>query len=108
MKLRALLGRRRQAHHLGPPSHFRDCSSPLACSAGVSLLTASSSSGSPFPAVLATQCHFMPSILSSDEAVGRSSRPRARRFCAIGLFCLDALRNSAIAACWFRGVPVPL
>ena len=36
------------------------------------------------------------------------SSTRARRFCAIALFCRAALRSSATAAGWFCGVPEPL
>ncbi len=74
---------------------------------GASLANSSSSSGSPLPAVLATRCHLKPSTLSIGTPMPRIST-KASLFCAIGLFCLAALRSSATAAGWLRGVPVPL
>src|SRR6202051_5104543 len=95
-----------KADHL-VPSHKRAAASALARSSGLHCDIASSSAGSPLPAVLATICHLKPSILS----IGAPSpliSTQARRFCAIGLFCLAALRSSATAAASFFGVPVPL
>src|SRR5436190_14633264 len=94
-------------HFLSLPIHLRAASSPLARSSGLRLASASSSAGSPLPAVLATMCHFRPSILSIGAPCPETST-RARRFCAIGLFCRAALRSSATPAASFFGVPVPL
>ena len=52
-------------------------------------------------------CHFSASTLSTGAPCPFTST-QARRFWAIGLFCLAALRNSATAAGSFCGVPVPL
>src|ERR1700722_527809 len=95
-----------KADHL-TPSHLLAASWTLARSSGLRLASAESSSGSPFPAVFATTCHLSPSILSIGVPAPFTST-QARRFCAIGLFCRAALRNSAIAAVSFFGVPVPL
>src|SRR5258705_9041693 len=95
-----------KADHLAP-SHLRAAASALARSSGPRSASASSSMGSPLPAVLATRCHLRPSILSIGAPCPLTST-RARRFWAIGLFCLAALRNSATAAASFFGVPVPL
>src|SRR6202790_5341887 len=95
-----------KADHL-PPSHRRAAASALARSSGLRSARASSSMGSPLPAVFATRCHLRPSILSIGAPCPLTST-RARRFWAIGLFCLAALRNSATAAASFFGVPVPL
>src|ERR1700676_3869736 len=95
-----------KADHL-PPSHRRAAASALARSSGLRSARASSSMGSPLPAVFATRCHLRPSTLSIGAPCPLTST-RARRFWAIGLFCLAALRNSATAAASFFGVPVPL
>src|SRR6476659_10270502 len=95
-----------KADHL-PPSHLRAAASALARSSVLRSARASSSIGSPLPAVFATRCHLRPSILSIGAPCPLTST-RARRFWAIGLFCLAALRNSATAAGSFFGVPVPL
>ena len=58
------------------------------------------------PELLAIQCHFSASTLSCVVPCPKAST-RASRFCAIGLFCLAALRSSATAAGWFFGVPLP-
>src|SRR4051794_30918513 len=92
--------------HLAP-SHLRAASSALARSSGAACAKTSSSMTSPLPAVLATMCHFRPSTLSACTPPPVTST-RARRFCAIALFCLAALRSSATAAVSFLGVPVPL
>src|ERR1700709_2417625 len=96
-----------KADHLLPPSHLRAASWTLARSSSDRPASASSSEGSPLPAVFATTCHFSPSILSTGAPSPLTST-RARRFCAIGLFCLAALRNSATAAASFFDVPEPL
>src|SRR5436190_1279631 len=97
---------RRHLPAVGPavPVHFFAAASILARSSGLSSDSRSSSSGSPLPAVLATRCHFRPSILSTGTP-SPLTRTRARRFCAIGEFCRAALRSSATAATWFGGVP---
>src|SRR5580698_2836280 len=95
-----------KADHLSP-SHLLAAAWTLARSSGLSLANSSSSAGSPFPAVFATTCHFSPSILSIGTPAPLTST-KARRFCAIGLFCRAALRSSATAAATFFGVPVPL
>src|SRR5665213_2070030 len=95
-----------KADHLAP-SHCFASASALARSAGLISAKASSSIGSPLPAVFATICHFSPSTLSTGAPWPPAST-QASRFWAIGLFCLAALRSSATAAGWFRGVPLPL
>src|SRR5258706_6435193 len=95
-----------KADHLAP-SHLRAAASVLARSSGLSSESASSSKGSPLPAVFATRCHLRPSILSIGAPCPLTSTP-ARRLLAHGLFCLAAFRHSATPAGSFFGVPVPL
>src|SRR4051794_16131669 len=82
-----------KADHLAP-SHLRAAASALARSSGVRSASASSSIGSPLPAVFATRCHLRPSILSIGAPCPLTST-RARRVLGGGAFFFGGLGDNA-------------
>src|SRR5258707_3401260 len=85
-----------KADHLAP-SHLRAAASVLARSSGLSSESASSSKGSPLPAVFATRCHLRPSILSIGAPCPLTST-RARRVLGVGIVFFSALCDNATPA----------
>src|SRR5258706_13934286 len=84
-----------KADHL-PPSHLRAAASVLARSSGLSSARASSSRGSPLPAVFATRCHLRPSILSIGAPCPVTST-QARRVLAGGVLSVAGLPTTGPA-----------
>ena len=93
-----------KAHHLAP-SHRR-ARLRLGAILRAESLSASSSIGSPLPAVLATRCHFSPSTLSSGAPV-RYQHPRETVLCDRTVLP-GGLAQQRHRGRSFFGVPVPL